>query len=219
MKGTMKLKYLGIGLAALLASVCLAIAQPTPAPSPVIAQGGATGSTIASTIVSANSSIRGPAVITYVNVTSDKAGSTLKFYATSPQVLVTATNSTVTLTVANTNGFTGASAVFIIRHVLTDVYERRIVSSYTGSNTVTATVAPTFEVDPGDLIYPVATSPATIPVGAATLSLGVASGGAGGLFAGKVDANGNPLPLLIDLDGTSAVSVNTVSGFYTRAAQ
>lgn len=155
------------------------------------------------------------AVCTLLNVKSDLAGSSITIWtdlngaAGNAPGDAAVTNSTTTITMAtlstnanlcNTNGLQVGWPV-VIRHVATDSYEVRIVSSLTTSNVVVG-AASTTAVSTGDLLYPM-TPTATIPCGAATISLGP------GDFIAAAAPNS---PFLVSVTFTSAGQVNCASG-------
>jgi hypothetical protein len=169
--------------------------------------GGGTdvGNTLCYSIASANSRAKDSGrittpVITYLNATSDKAGSIVQFYTAGTPRTVNYTNSTTTLYLDSTNTsgqFTTNGGIVVIRHTATDTYERRILVFGSSLTNLLVTVAPTAAVVPGDFVYPMTTA-GFIPCGAATLSLV-----GNGIYAGLPGK-----PLLFELDGTSAVQVN-----------
>lgn len=165
-----------------------------------------TGTAIAATnshfIVTANGV--GPGVATYVSATSDKAGSILQFWKVSTASPVTiATNaSQAILYVDSGTSFTAGSTV-VLRHATADTYERLVVSSSTSTN-ITFTTSLVSAAAVGDTAYLMATA-GTIPVGAATKEI-TAVGGFYHIPAG--------LPMLVELDGTSACKINLISGYF-----
>jgi hypothetical protein len=141
-------------------------------------------------------------VITYLNATSDKAGSIIQFYTCGQVVSASHGSTTVSVPVNATNGFTAAD-IIIIRHGATDTYERRILDTFTSATNLTTTVAPSVALVPGDIIYKAVVA-GTIPVGAATKELnGV------GIYAGEKGK-----PLLLEIDGTSSCQINAVCAKY-----
>lgn len=200
-----------IAVLAGLAFIALAtVAIALPPPGYGFTGGNASGTTLASVIISARSANIGAPQLTHLNVTSDKAGSLLKFYVPSASTAANFTNSTTSLPVNQTNGF-ASSDIIIIQHVNTDTYERRVLTTFTSSTNLTVTSAPSTAVIPGDIIWDVGqTAVANVPVGNTNISLI-----GNGLFAAPPGQ-----PVLLDLDGTSACSINAVSGTYqaTRAA-
>lgn len=158
-------------------------------------------------IISARSGNAGTPVVTFVAYGGDSATAKLFIFKINAVAVTTFTNSTTTLFVNNTNGF-DQSSVLIIRHKLTDNYEKRVQTSNTGVTNLVTTVAPMEAVVPGDLIYQATSSGLAqqlITVGAATNYIAAP----GGIFVGQ-----QGLPLLIEVDGSSAASMFSASGFY-----
>lgn len=156
-------------------------------------------------VVTARSGNNGTPVVTFVGAGSDLASGKIITYKVNAQCVVTFTNSTTTLFVNNTNGFDQAS-VIIIRHKLTDDYEKRIQTSNSGATNLIVTVAPFETVVPGDQVYQCTTTGAMSYLqGAVTNTLAAP----GGIFVGQ-----QGLPLLLEVSGTSAASLYSVSGFF-----
>ena len=156
---------------------------------------------------------------TYVNAKSDLAGSVLTLYYAQGQSAVYATNSTTALYVNQTNGL-NLNYPLVIAHA-GGIDEIRIATAavpYTTNSTVspffpyntnsvvtwnvTLGAAPTYAALPGDQVYFYATQ-GTIPVGAATLTLGPAPY----VLAGQFQT-----PLLLGLNFTTAGAINIVTG-------
>lgn len=191
------------GLFALLMVIGTACAQQELS---VWAGGGTdVGTTLCYTVVSANSKNNAQPVLTYISYSSDKAASALTFYnITNAPAAVSGANATTNVPVIRTNGFT-AGDIVVLRHKATDTYERRIVGTFYTNNSVPVTVAPTVATAAGDILYKcVTTGAGTIPIGATTNSIN-----GPGIYAGQ-----RGLPLLIDLDGTSAVQINAATATY-----
>jgi hypothetical protein len=91
----------------------------------------------------------------------------------------------------------------VVHHVASDTYERLVVSSVTAT-TVTFSSNLAAAVVGGDKVYKMAAS-GKLAVGAATKEVANAYG----LYNFKTG-----LPVLIDLDGTSACTINLVSGIF-----
>lgn len=163
------------------------------------------GVTLCYTVVSANSANGGTPVVTYLNATADNATNWIQFYQTSkaPAVCVNS-NVTVQIPVASTNGF-GAGNIVIIRHKLNDVYERRVVDTFTLATNINVTVAPSFTVQPGDFIYKCSTN-GSIPVGAATKELN-----GSGIYSGQ-----KGLPMLIEVNGALSCQLNSAAARYVN---
>lgn len=166
----------------------------------------ASGTTLASYVIPIGD---GHPSVTYVNATSDKAGSVLQFYkATSgSHTLAIATNASQAVVWVPDGTKYSANDVVVLRHKLStgDIYERLVVSSATSTNlTMTGNLSTAVLV--GDQLWKM-TKYGTIPVGAATKE--VASSVAYGLY----NAPGGR-PVLLDLDGTSACKINLITGRY-----
>ena len=209
----MKLSILSI-----LTGLAVVAAMPMAAPAQSIsgtAQSGFSActtngaTTLSYAIVSANSASGGAPIVTYVNAASDKANSRLQFYRVDAATSANFSNSTVTLPVNSTNGIGDGSGVIIIRHVASDTYEKRTLTTSTGSTNLVVTVAPLGTVAPGDLIYHATqTGAGCIRWGASTNSVGPSNGP---LYSGQAG-----LPLLVEIDATTVGEVNVVSGNYVR---
>lgn len=200
---------LGLGLIGLIGLVgCNANAQ-TVRGTPQFGFAACTtngSTTLSYAIVSANSANGGVPVVQYVNAASDKANSALQFYRVDAQTSATYTNSTVTLPVQGTNSIADGG-VIIIRHVLDDTYEKRILTTSTGSTNLVTTVAPWGTVVPNDIIYHATkTAAGCIRWGASTNSVGPS---VGAIYVGQAG-----LPLLVEIDATTLGEVNVISGVY-----
>lgn len=157
-------------------------------------------------VISANSANGGAPVVTYINAASDKANSRFQFYRVDAITSATYTNSTTRLDVVQTNGIADGGTI-VIRHVADDTYEKRTLTTSTGSTNLVVTVAPLGTVVPGDLIYHVtSTRAACIRWGASTNSVGP---GSGPIYIGQAG-----YPLLVDIDATTLGEVNAISGYY-----
>lgn len=201
----MKTLFLG---AVLALSAVAAFAAPATYTS--YSAGSTNAGTLAHVIVGANSANGGTPVVTSIDATSDKAGALVQFYRVTHTTPVTHTNSTTTLFVTGTNGF-GGSGTIIIRHLLTDTYEKRTLTANTGATNLITTVAPLEAVVPGDLLYKVATTGAgayslkTNSFLAANLGNSLQLAG-NGLFSGQ-----KGLPLLLEVDATTTGTINGVT--------
>lgn len=166
--------------------------------------------TLSYAIVSARSANNGTPVLQYLNSGSDVATGTVRFGKVINEITATHTNSTTTIFVNTTNppgtAVNFKAGTIIIRHMIDDSYEKRTLANNTGSTNIVVTAASLGEVRPGDKIYYVTTNAATILQGAATNSLN-ASGGA--LFVGQKGK-----PLLIEVNATTAGTINVASGVY-----
>lgn len=154
------------------------------------------------------------AIVTSLSVTSDLATAVVQGYKVATVAVATFTNSTVSLPVATTNTSPGNikwdSGTVVIRHMLTDQYEKRTLTTSGGTTNLELTAAPLETVVPGDLIYQVTTVGAPIIAigGATTLNLSGEN-----LIAGQPG-----MPILLQANGTSACSIENVSAKYVLGA-
>lgn len=201
------IKHLMVGAALLCMCAVQAFAQSTPL---LTAQYGfSLGSTNPATalsyaIVSANSANNGAPVITFLSADSDLAASKIQFYKVDALTVANYTNATVTLPVGSTNNIADGGKI-IIRHVQNDTYEKRILTTSTGSTNLVVTVAPLGAVLPGDIIYHVVTT------GAGQLRWGASTNTLAGT---RIHTGQAGYPLLLEIDGTSLAGLNLVSGYY-----
>lgn len=200
MNFTKKLSLIGVVLASLALSAYSQNAGLT---------GVSIGGTVVSgalnyAVISAYSATGLPAKVTHIDGTSDLATSKFLFYSVPAYCGITNTNTTVTIPVNQTNGF-AANDIVVLRHVATDTYERRVITSLV-SNSIVLTVAPTVAVRNGDIMYTCRTN-GFIPRSNSSTNTVVDSP------TGFYTAQPN-LPLLIDLDGTSACTINLVNATY-----
>lgn len=145
--------------------------------------------------------------VLYVNATSDKAGSVIQFYNSAAPINVTNSSVSGTNVVwASGTGLSG-SDILIVRSVSGETFQRVTVSSATDGY-ITLNQNLSFALVAGDKVYK-ATTAGFIPVGAATKEVNASVGGC--YFSQGLDR-----PLLIDLDGTSAVHINAISGDYLK---
>lgn len=200
-----------LGLALALCALCLPAtinAQVITGRAAYSTGGTAVGTTLSYAIISGYSFNGGTPTVTYISGTSDKAGSVFKFYNVGTNTTANFASSSTSIPVQQTNGF-AANDIIVIQHAATDTYERRVLAAFTSATNLTTTVAPTVALSVGDKVFDCNTnSAATIPVGNATKEVTTASG-LGGIYAGQPG-----LPLLIDLDMTSAGQINTVTAVY-----
>jgi hypothetical protein len=197
-------------LTVLLVLGCMPAFAALPDPPAGFGVGTTNGATTLSwVIVPARSANNSAAAVTYINATSDKASSVVQFYRVTAQTQATYTNATVTLPVTGTNqGVNWNSGTCIIRHMVDDSYEKRSLTTGTGSTNIVLTAAPLGTVVPGDIIYfATTTAAAKIPVGAATLALSAASP----IYVGQVGK-----PLLMELDSTTTGTLNAAGGTYIK---
>lgn len=170
---------------------------------------GTNGTTLSSVIISANAYNDGCPVVTYYNATSDKAGSKLQFYLCDTNQQANYASSSTSIPVTATNGFASGD-IIIIRHYATDTYERRVLTTFTSATNLTVTLAPVTALAVGDQVYH------TTTVGAPWIACGNATVTSSGnsLVAGQPGC-----PLLCDLDGTSACSINALTAEYKLPAK
>lgn len=161
-------------------------------------------------VVSARSANAGAPAVYAINADSDLASSVLRTYKVTGQTVARyATNSTVTLSVSDTNGFISGT-VIVIQHLATDNYEKRTLTTMTTATNLVTTVAPLEAVVPGDIIYAVSTTgAASLKWGASTNNL---NGGGGPIFVGQ-----KAKPLLVEITGTTLLGINNLSGLYLPA--
>lgn len=193
----------------LLGAVLLALSLPALAlDDPTTGFGVGTtnaGTTLSWAIVSARSANNGTPAVTFLNMGSGTAAATTTFWKCTSQTTARyATNSTVTLSVTQTNGFASGDNI-IIRHMTDDSYEKRTLTTMTTATNLVTTVAPLTAVVPGDLIYKV-------------VSAGTIIGGA----AATNSTTGTPIwvgqkgkPLMVDINaGGNTACMNAVGGTY-----
>jgi len=165
-------------------------------------------------ILTAKSVNGGVPVVTHAEATSDLISAKLQFYRVTGITRVGYTNSTVTIPVDQTNGIAEGSAVVIIRHFADDSYEKRILTTSTGATNIVTTVAPLGTCVPGDLVYRAVTAGAGFLPFTGT-NTGIASSlswrydNAGGIFTGQAE-----VPLLVEIDGTSAATLQLLTAEY-----
>lgn len=223
----MKLKIFATSLMAcltlFLSFTALAATAPFAPPAPWV--GYSTAATNSATpawaVISANSANGGAPVVTEIQANSDKLSGLVTFYKVVAQAGVIFTNSTVTLYVANTNGFDVAGTIVVIRHKGDDTYERRVLTAtgQSASTNLALTVAPYSPVVPGDVVYALTTSGA----GKMLMSTNTLSGIANSNFVARAgtslyvgQAN---LPLLVEVDYTTVGDLKLVTAKYVRELQ
>lgn len=185
--------------------------------------GGSTNAanTLSYVVVPAHSSAANAPIpiVTSIDATTDKLAAKVQCYKVQMVAVCTFTNTTVSIPVQTTNTSPGNIAwdtgTIVIRHLLTDQYEKRTLATSGGSTNLEVTAAPLEKVVPGDLIYNVTT------VGAPSFT--VATNGAvaaTGLsfcrLQGAALVVGQPgMPLLMEIDGTGAnATMNNVTARY-----
>ena len=140
--------------------------------------------------------------VTFLSATTDKS-TAITFRVPDGNVAVASgANTTTSCPVAATNGF-AANDVVIIRHQATDTYERAVLGSFATNNAIVLAANPGTAMAAGDLIYRVAAS-GTIPINNTTAN-----------YYGDIIYSGKPgVPLMVDIDGTSACQINAVCATY-----
>ena len=175
-------------------------------------------------IVSANSVNPGPAKVQYVNCRSDSNYTALTFYTSSNGIALT-TNTTTKLIFPITNSyqtlipdslFTTNAGLVVIRHLASDTYELRTLTSDGASPTnLLVLVAPTTACSAGDMVYQM-TASASIPVGTNVTVGQWANGGA--FVVGPTPAGiawgSYQCPMLVTLNASNAASIYDLSGTY-----
>lgn len=141
--------------------------------------------------------------VQYVNVTSDKAASVLKFYDAGTPIMMTAGQSSTTNFTCVGTSF-ASNDVVVLRDVSADTYERVVVYGSTATN-VTTQAAITGTYVAGDLAYEM-TANGQFAVAAAT----VEKNAVGGAIYNGTEGE----PTLIEVDGTSACKINAIAGIY-----
>ena len=150
----------------------------------------------------------GAPLVTYFNVTSDKAASVVQFYKLTARAVCNYASATTSFPVNATNGFVAADVV-IVRHITatTDSYEKLVLAAFTSSTNLTMTTTPITTASIGDIIYDVTkVGSSKIPCGNATLT---ANGP--GIFLGDTQA-----PLLAEIDSTAAGNFNAICVTYVK---
>lgn len=179
-------------------------------------------------VIPVDSKYGGDPYVTYINASCDKSGSAVQFYySTNKSTEVDLTNSTVTLTVNNTNNLV-AGDILVIEHLFESLtnasqtarqyelaYLATIVTTATKTNvgntytnyewSITTAVAPTIAVTPGDNVYQMT------KVGAPLIPIGVATNVAVGPSAGGVVSGRKNQPTLGILLGGTNAAINAVS--------
>lgn len=186
-----------LGALLMSATAQVALNQPYTA----VAVGSTNGATTLSwVIVPCMSANGGVPIVTYVNATSDKAGSVIQFYKVDAVTEANYASTTTSVPVSLTNGFPASEAV-IIRHKATDTYEKATVTTFTSGTNLTLTAAPWKALAVGDSIYHITkTGVSSIPVGNATKELN-----GPGIFAGQRN-----MPLYAEIDATTSGTFNAI---------
>jgi len=185
--------------------------------------GGATNgaSTLSWVIVPAHSSVASAApVITSIDATTDKLAAKVQSYKVVESCVCTFTNATVSIPVNTTNtGSKWDSGTIVIRHLLTDQYEKRSLATSGGTTNLEVSAATLETVVPGDLIYKVVTTGAAAFT-VSTNGVVAATGLSFVRLAGEALLVGQPgMPLLLEIDGTGAnATLNNATAKYIRSA-
>ncbi len=160
---------------------------------------GDAGSTLSHAVVPAAGQDR--VRIQYANGTSDKAGSLLTFRKASASAVVTAASAS-DQKVINAPPYSGAAQddVVVLLSLGAGQAVRGVVDSVVANTSITLKSNLGLSLLPGDRVYLMAAA-AQIPVGAATKEANAPT-----VFAALEG------PVLIELDGTSACSINLVAG-------
>jgi hypothetical protein len=200
-------KIKNILAAALLLVATMALAAPVPYSS--YSAGTTNGATALSwAIIGANSVNAGTPIVTAIDATTDLLTAKVQFHTITNSTQATHSNSTVTLPVGAGNISAGT---IIIRHLLTDTYEKRTLTTATGTTNLVVTVAPGEAVVPGDMIYFTITAGAP-SFGVTTNTYTITTTGCRLQIAGERLAAGQKgFPLLGEINGTSAAALNNLT--------
>lgn len=201
-----------IAAMAAILMVCLcethALAQITtpPQPYPAYSTVSTNAGTLSYVVIGCNNTLgsKGTPVVTFISATSDKAASAITGYRVDAVAACNDTNTTVTIPINTTNGI-GTSGTIVIRHLVNDWYEKRTLTTATGSTNCVVTAAPLQTCAIGDIVYHVVAGP-SIQWNATTNTL-----------SGSALMSGQPgCPLLMDLDGTTTAKLNGVTAVFTQ---
>lgn len=175
-------------------SILLALSFVALADAPDYERASNAGTSLSRVTFLPKSGTRPPFNLVSYDVTSDKAGSLLKWIIASDTRVIAGQVSTAAVTIAlsTTSGLTAAN--IILKKQFSPVSILATITNWSGTNAI-LNVANGTNFEAGDLLYVLQTN--TTPVGAATVRQSGES-----LF---IAPNG---PLMIELDGTSAVSIN-----------
>lgn len=184
------------------------VLPPTYSSQSVTTTNGATA--LSHAIIGANSVNNGTPIITAVDAISDKAAAKIQFYRVDAEISATHTNATVTLPVTSTNGLADNGTI-IIRHLLTDTYEKRTLTTSTASTNLVVTVAPMSNVVPGDMIYHVTTFTAPVLLLKTNTYSVAASGLSLQVNGSHIVAGQKGKPLLAEVDGTSTATLSAIT--------
>lgn len=170
--------------------------------------GGSTNSATALSwvIVPSKSSLSGGTpVITSIAAYSDKLTGKVQVYRVAETATVTYTNTTVSIPINSTNtGTKWDTGTIVIKHALTETYEKRTLTTSGGDTNLQVTAATLETCVPGDTICKVTTA------GAATFNLVTNTVGANLMnfvASGEALVTGQPgCPMLIEVDATGSVA-------------
>lgn len=201
MKNILRILFAALLFAVLTFQAMAALAEPVNGFGVGTTNGGGTASWV---IVPARSANNGAPAVTMLSATSDLAGSKVQFSKVTATALVTGTNSTVTLQVNRTNGF-ASGTIIVIQHIVDNTYEKRTLTTMTTSTNLVCTAAPLGATTPGDIVYAMSsTGVGAVAVGSATVNLNGSY-----VYVGQKGK-----PILADLTGTSACTLQTLGGVY-----
>lgn len=198
-------------VAAMLAVLAtMALAQPATYSS--FSAGTTNGATALSwAVIGANSVNSGTPVVTMIDAVSDLSTAKVQAYRVTGEVAATHTNSTVTLPVVVGDVDSGT---ILIRHLLSDTYEKRTLTTATGATNLVVTAAPLANVVPGDVIYYVSTTFAP-SITLKTNSFALADSGNSLLVEGpRIIAGQKGKPLLLEVNGTASATLQGATATY-----
>lgn len=211
LKTTMKTFKAILTVAALTAALATAaLAQPATYSS--FSAGTTNGATALSwVVIGANSANSGTPIVTMIDAVSDKAGAKVQAYRITSETPATHTNSTVTLPVASGGVNSGT---ILIRHLLSDTYEKRTLTTSTASTNLVVTAAPLANVVPGDVIYHISSTFApSITLKTNNFTIG-GTGNSLQMEGTQLIAGQKGKPLLLEVDGTSSATLQGATAKY-----
>jgi hypothetical protein len=187
--------------AAGLACGMLAAAARVQAADNVVSVASTNGSSTLSWAIATSSSIHGGTpTVTFLSVTGDTNTSAVQFYRIGQTTWATNVNTTTSIPVQATNGFTAGDTI-IIRHTTADTYEKRTLDTFATNNAVKVTLAPLAAVAAGDTIYRIfSTAVPRIPVGAVTSAI------SGIIYAGQ-----RGYPIYAEVNGHASATLNLMT--------
>lgn len=190
-------------MAALAAMATAGLGEPATYSS--FSAGTTNGATALSwVVIGANSANSGTPIVTMIDAVSDKAASKVQAYRVTGEVAATHTNSTVTLPVVVGDVDSGT---ILIRHLLSDTYEKRTLTTATGATNLVVTAAPLAAVIPGDVIYYISSTFAPSITLKTNSFLGADLGYSLQLSGPQLIAGQKGKPLLLEVDGTSSATL------------